>query len=504
MRYFLLFISVIAFSQAFSQPNCLKNSKLYYFDPYSSPRVFTEKLGHHPEFEFLQKIHGVTTVQQFIDAINNPDNQQTYSREFIAFDLLLRNSGFTNGYKDVVDSSVEDVYVKRGTIGNLGFYDKQKDHISYIYVKLYPAGEDKEGVAAWKLTNAHGCYLYILHTCGNAFYPNDSPKGSGLSRSKNTNAGNKTVSVEAYVKPLEIQSDTFRRTLHVGINFYQASLIRSRKSKSGYDTSVKLIRHVDTVTSFKDRDGRFLKIYANSIATKLLVTKDTSLTLFTPLKVDSSSASPDHDAVNFVFSDTTYVEYKKTDTIVCKNKWEITLDGGASFNTIPRFDDATEHSQTNGANLAAELTISQMFTPWFQVGISASYLTLSYQDDILYTGTVPGTYNKVYLGKPIIPIQLFGKFNIGKQIGWQSSLSLSVGYSLPMKGKIVNSGTTLTTDPGLQGAPTAGLKLGINYFFTCKFGLGVACGGQYFGNKGATMNYSLFAFPITAGLRFRF
>ena len=44
--------------------------------------------------------------------------------------------------------------------------------MNYLYVKLNPAGESAEGVEAWKLINKNGCFLYILFTCGNAFYPN--------------------------------------------------------------------------------------------------------------------------------------------------------------------------------------------------------------------------------------------------------------------------------------------------------------------------------------------
>ncbi len=497
MKYFLLFLSVCILTRSYSQQNCLKNSKLYYFDPSSSPRIFTEKLGNHPEFPFLQQIHGVTTTDEFIESINNPDNQKKYAREFIAFDLLLRNSGFTNGYKDLSDSNVENMYVKRGTIGNLGFYDPQHDRISYIYVKLNPAGEEKSGVAAWKLTTAKGCYLYILHTCGNAFYPNTSPKNFG---GKSTKEGScKMVDMETLVRPTEIKTDSFDRKLHVTINFYQAELI---KHHGKYDTIVRLAHKTDTTTSFKDRDGKQYKIYANTQSKKILVCKDTTLSAYMPLLVDSSVNPTSHDPIDYVFSDTAYIKPKTKPA--CNNKLEISLDGGISFNSIPRFNNPTQHSQTDGSHLAGEFAISQIFVHWFQAGISASYFILAYQDDIAYPGSTPGTYNKITLGKPIIPIQLFGKFTFGKEVGWQSTLALALGYAIPMKGSIQNNGNTLTTDPALQGAPTAGIRLGIAYFFSCHFGMGVTTGGQYFGNKGALMKYSLFALPVTGGIKIRF
>jgi hypothetical protein len=218
--------------------------------------------------------------------------------------------------------------------------------------------------------------------------------------------------------------------------------------------------------------------------------------------VDSSAAGK--GPAIFKLADTSFVrEYEKGD-FSCGKKWEIALDGGGSFNSIPRFDNTSQHSRTDGAHPAAELAISRIFNHWFQAGISASYITLSYQDDIAYPGSVAGTYNTVTLGNPIIPLQLFGKATIGGPLHWQSNVSLSAGYSIPTKGKIENSGNTLTTRPSLKGGLTAGFKLGIAYFFSCKFGLGLSFNGQYFNNKGASMNYHLVALPITLGIRFRF
>jgi len=508
MRYLLLVIAFFAYSSLYSQQNCLKNSKLYFFEKTVVPMNFTDRLGNHPEFPFLQKINGVTTVQAFLDAINNPDNQKKYNREFNAFDLLLRNSGFVNGYRDLNESNVENMFVKKGIVGNLGFYDKQKDMISYITVRLNPAGEDKAGVAAWKLTTSKGCYLYILHTCGNAFYPNpkaNNAKSGGTGKIVPVpvpiSGSCKIATVETEVKPLQIKPDTINKKVHILINLYEAELVAARHKKGMYDTVVTLIHHVDTIGDFRSPEGKAMKIYANPQSNKIVVCKDTTLKFLSVLTIDSSQANST-DPLKFVYADTVYKQNKPK--LQCKNKIEISLDGGMSFNAVPRFNSPTQHSQTDGAHPAAELSIAQIFSQWFQAGISASYISLSYQDDFPYPGATPGTYSKVTLAKPIIPVQLFGKFTIGKQVGWQSTIALSVGYTFPMNGKIENNGTTLTTTPGLKSAPTAGIRLGINYFFTCRFGIGIQAAGQYFSNQGTLMKYSLFALPITGGLRFRF
>ncbi len=72
-------------------------------------------------------------------------------------------------------SNVENLYINPGTIGNLGFFNKEN---GYIYVRLNPAGEGEDGIAAWRVTGPEGCYFYVLHTCGNAFFAND-PDGAG-------------------------------------------------------------------------------------------------------------------------------------------------------------------------------------------------------------------------------------------------------------------------------------------------------------------------------------
>ena len=172
MRAYLFFFLIITVSATYAQKPCYQNSRLYRFIKGDEPRLFKDPLGRHPQFPFLQRKNGITTAEAFIKSIQDPKQRAKYTRTFPAFDLLLRNSGFENGYKDLSVKNVKKVYVTPGTIGNLGFYDKDKNIINYLYVKLNPAGESPEGVEAWKLINKDGCFLYILFTCGNAFYPN--------------------------------------------------------------------------------------------------------------------------------------------------------------------------------------------------------------------------------------------------------------------------------------------------------------------------------------------
>lgn len=229
-----------------------------------------------------------------------------------------------------------------------------------------------------------------------------------------------------------------------------------------------------------------------------MLCKDTTLELHLPLSFDTID-----NKMEYTHSDTTYIRLSSKGDDNCRKKWEIDLDGGGSFNSIPRFDNTTQHSRTNGAQPMAELDISRIFNHWFQAGISAAYMTLSYQDDIAYPGSAPNTYNTVYPAKPVIPVQLFGRATIGGPRGWQANVSLSAGYSFVSGGKIGNNGNTLATKPGTKSGLTAGGGMSIAYFLTCKFGLALNVNGQYFNNKATAMTYHLVALPVSLGVRFR-
>ena len=496
MRSLVMILTVaVCCTHAFGQKPCYQHSRLYTFYKGNEPKLFTDTLGRRPEFPFLQKIHGVTSPELFIKSIRNPANQKKYAREFKAFDLLLRNSGFTRGYKDLHLKSVSKVYISPGTIGNLGYYDKEKDVINYEYVILSPAGEEPEGTSAWKLTNASGCFLYILHTCGNGFYPNEKAGGGAYC---------KVATITPQITAPAQQKDSVKRPVLLTMNSYLAQIVRSNQKRKKYDTLYRLIHHRDSLFYIRDKNVVPWKISTDSHPIKIMICSDSSILLNIPVTADSLQQTDPKTPIRFVLADTSYKKEEPEPENACDNNWEISVDAGRSFNSIPRLDDPVQHTQTNGAQLTAELAISKILSQSFQLGVSASYMILSYQDDIIYPGTVPGTYNKVWLGKPVIPVQLFGKFTVGKPVGFQSNISLSLGYSIPTNGKIENGGNTLTTKPNMKGDFTAGLKLGVAYFFSCNFGLGISFAGQYFNNKGDLINYNIWALPITGGIRVRF
>jgi hypothetical protein len=224
-----------------------------------------------------------------------------------------------------------------------------------------------------------------------------------------------------------------------------------------------------------------------------------------PLVGDPAQQTDTSQPIRYVVADTVYdKQAPPKEEPECELNWAVSVEVGNSWNSIPRLDDPVQHTQTNGGQFTGTVEISKFMESWFQLGLRVSYITLSYQDDINYPGYTPGIYNTVYLAKPIIPIQLFGKFNFGKPIGFEESISLAFGYSVPLNGKIVSGNNTLTTNPNLKGDFTASLKFGIYYYFSCHVGIGASFTGEYFNNKSDMIAYSLYALPAQLGLHFRF
>jgi hypothetical protein len=80
MRVYLLsFFLIITGTTLFAQKSCYQNSRLYLFDKHDEPRLFTDPLGRHPQFPFLQRMNGITTPELFIKSINDPHQQGKYT-----------------------------------------------------------------------------------------------------------------------------------------------------------------------------------------------------------------------------------------------------------------------------------------------------------------------------------------------------------------------------------------------------------------------------------------
>lgn len=495
MKYYLFLLALTTQVAVWAQSRCEKSSVVFHFDAQAHPRNFTERLGNHPQFPFLQYEKGITTPELVVRASRDSGSRGGYPVEFRSFNGLLKDIGFVRGYQDLKVRHIKNVFVAPGTIGNLGYYNKDVAGNAYIYVELNPAGEDKRGIAAWKITGPSGCWLYILHTCGNAFYPNE-----GIGECC------RSVDVETKGDAFNLPAPVRERPMRVRIGFYKVLIVASsarRRKETGLDTDtvVSLVRSIDTVTRVRDSSGRGWKVSVKDARQHLLVCRDTVVELRPELVIDSSARPA--DSLFYVLADTVYVRLKGEERTGCNRKWELALDGGISYNSIPRPDNTLSGTRTDGGHAAGEIAIGRIFRPWFLAGVSAAYIPLRYQDDIVYPGTAANTYNTVRVGN-MIPVQLWAKFVIGGPLRWQSNISFSAGYAFASKDEIENQGTVLTVKPGTKGGLTGGVKYDVAYFFNCRFGMALGVRGQYFSNKADAMNYHLIAMPVTLGIRYRF
>ncbi len=63
MRVYLMFFFLIIAGSTLYAQKCYQNSRLYLFDKHDEPRLFTDPLGRHPQFPFLQRVNGITTPE---------------------------------------------------------------------------------------------------------------------------------------------------------------------------------------------------------------------------------------------------------------------------------------------------------------------------------------------------------------------------------------------------------------------------------------------------------
>src|SRR4051812_30961961 len=92
------------------------------------PRLFTEKLGNHPQFPFLQAEKGVMSRAAFLQAVRDPQSRTQYPAQFANFDTLLRDLGLPNGYRSLQPDNIENVFINPGAIGRLGFFNKGSNY----------------------------------------------------------------------------------------------------------------------------------------------------------------------------------------------------------------------------------------------------------------------------------------------------------------------------------------------------------------------------------------
>lgn len=184
--------------------------------------------------------------------------------------------------------------------------------------------------------------------------------------------------------------------------------------------------------------------------------------------------------------------------------FDIVLNGGMVKNTGPIDYGMGSSSKGGNASAAGAFRLMYNINKNWQVGMSISYMPLSYKaqtspfyvNDIWQSTTVPGTIEySGYLADPAIPILIEANhnFTLGK-------FELYSGISAGIFTQYTPFGSYRTNEYwsyGIQGGLMGGMQAGANWFFVPWCGLNMQMAAHYY------EPYELVAFPVTAGLRFR-
>ena len=206
------------------------------------------------------------------------------------------------------------------------------------------------------------------------------------------NNGNccRTVTVKSSVAAVPQQKDSISRPAILRINYYRAYLMPSNKKNKRYDTTVQLIKHKDTLVHFKDRLVIPARMDSASQYKVYNICRDSLVQMQFPLVGDLTKETDSTHPVHYTLSDTVYQKEEPVvvDEVIINGRFLLKPENrGIAFrdSMIPfSIRRLMDHQIT------ATLEISRILARWFQLGLSASYVVLSYQDDIGYPGYCAG------------------------------------------------------------------------------------------------------------------
>lgn len=477
-----------------AQKPCPQDHRIFNFPEGARMNVITKKsFGRGPQFRFLI---GITDKNKMVTELKKRTNWKDYKPDSIELEKLLRSIGFTNGLHDesLTADRLEYTHIPYSTIGNLGGKSKQRG-IEYSYVIML-VKETTKGIKAWKITSPTGCFLYFFTKCGNAFYPKSDtcpPKDTCYE-----------VTVKAYTDTLKITPPVVRKLRKITVCVYelcQGQPIEKAADKAAGKSKKKSLAEPpckDTAFYEDVLATNVYNVWMDTATLKVTVCSDTTAYLKGSLRMNSTKLAYSNGQTD------TIKIYREACDCPCTNKWEVGLDAGLAFTGVPNIPD-TVNARASGARFTANAYIGYNVSPNFQVGLSVSTVTLSYRDNLIYPRP-PGNYNfynDVFLAKPAIPVQAFGKVMFGSP-RWRTSFLLSAGYVFTPNSQIQNNNVLLTANPNTAGGFVGMLGAGVDYFFKhCRWAVGFNTKAAYFSLNGDTRNYKLFAFPTTLGIRYR-
>lgn len=520
LKYILTTLFVFVTTFIIGQNNCRKNHRLFQFSKYGIARP-AQHLGRSPQFRCLQ---GVTDQKEFITRLRNIDNEK-YCRGLVPeLDKVLKEIGFEKGIKtEFTEDQVKFQPIKYGTEGNLGQTrhvgeaKKKRYYHKYFFAKIVTKKDgQRRDAAAWKISNGDSCFIYIMSDCGNLFYPKYRPR-------KDSCCWNVEIKNKADPLKFECKSGSAYLPVKICYDIYKCYKVATRVKSGGKGKSIEGVIYRDSFPPAKSIckidsiliDTASPKIFvARTIGnpTPIRVCKDT--TIYNSCTIEGYTYYPadvpkDRDTFRLYIKDTLPCDTIPISEGSCpscpETRWGVNL--GLVYNSIPVVFDDNLNTKPSKGRLAAEISYAVISRANLQFGLSIGYLKLAYKDNAIYNGP-PGQYvrhNELLLANPAIPIQVGVKFrNVCSR--WMTELQASAGYALALNNKIINNGIGMNENTGTTGGFVSGVGGGLYYFLIpqCRFAIGLDIRGQYYRLNGNRQTYNLFAFPVMAGVRYRF
>lgn len=193
-------------------------------------------------------------------------------------------------------------------------------------------------------------------------------------------------------------------------------------------------------------------------------------------------------------------------------KWELGLNGGIVWNTLPSYIEKTEYTAPSKLSLMGNVKLMRNFKKW-QVGLSVSAMQLTYinkmqfwLEDMSTPFSEEPFGDKVVMANPAVPVTLFVNRKVDfKRVELYGGLSAGYVY-LSQRIKYF-TGATFQTYHNTGSGYTIGAQLGGTYYITRHIGLNGELSAAYLQlcmKNDYIGTYHVWAFPATLGIRYRF
>jgi hypothetical protein len=194
-------------------------------------------------------------------------------------------------------------------------------------------------------------------------------------------------------------------------------------------------------------------------------------------------------------------------------QFEIGLNGGVNYNTVPTFSEgypiAINAASPSALSGALTLQVMYNYKKW-KFGVEADRLNLSFKCALNHFYFIDSqlveitSANKVTatLGNPAVPLKVFAerKFAFRKL---ELYAGISAGYVFLSKCYLPQPEYSSYLPPNKGHGITMGLRIGATHFFTKRIGINGELSADYMNLHVYSGVYKVFTFPATLGIRYK-